>query len=212
MSLLYERTRWGRGKNKHAVTCWLFLPRGGHSPSRRGDRPESRVCLSQGLAQTPRDRGRGVRGASRGMSGGDPQLDLCCTQQVGHHRRARVSHSSMASGWRVKGSWGEEDRPSHLREGPPLTSRAQDWWGWGLTGPAESCGPVLVPGVSCLGTLLWALDTLLGREAPRQEERSRGQWDRKELGRALPGGIHRAVRGRGRALYCLGLVVTTNNT
>ena len=210
MSLLYERTRWGRGKNKHAVTCWLFLPRGGHSPSRRGDRPESSLSVTRAGPDCPGQRG-GVRGASRGMSGGDPQLDLCCTQQVGHHRRARVSHSSMASGWRVKGSWGEEDRPSHLREGPPLTSRAQDWWGWGLTGPAESCGPVLVPGVSCLGTLLWALDTLLGREAPRQEERSRGQWDRKELGRALPGGIHRAVRGRGHALYCLGLVVTTNN-
>lgn len=84
--------------------------------------------------------------------------------------------------------------------------------GAGLTWPAESCGPVLVLGVWCLGTLLWALYTLLGRVAPRQEERSRCQWDRKELGRALPGGIRRAIWGRGRALYCLGLVVTTNNT
>ena len=47
MSLLYERTRWGRGKNKHAVTCWLFLPRGGHSPSRRGDRPESSLSVTR---------------------------------------------------------------------------------------------------------------------------------------------------------------------
>lgn len=117
----------------------------------------------------------------------------------------------MASGWRVKGSWGEEDRPSDLREGPPLTSWAQAWWGAGLTGPAESCGPVLVLGVWCLGTLLWALYTLLSHVPARQEERSRGQWDRKELGRALPGGIRRAIWGRGRAVYCLGLVVTTNN-
>lgn len=46
--------------------------------------------------------------------------------------------------------------------------------GGGLTGPVESCGPVLVPGVSCLGTLLWALYTLLGRVAPQQKGMVKG--------------------------------------
>ena len=108
----------------------------------------------------------GSEGGLQGDGLGDPQTDLRCAQQVGLHRRARVSHSSMASGWRVKGSWGEEDRPSSLRKGPPLTSWAQAWQGAGLTWPAESCGPVLVLGVWCLGTLLWALYTLLGHVAP----------------------------------------------
>ena len=93
----------------------------------------------------------GSEGGLQGDGLGDPQTDLRCAQQVGLHRRARVSHSSMASGWRVKGSWGEEDRPSNLREGPPLTSWAQAWWGQGLTWPAESC--LLVPGCPPLGLL-----------------------------------------------------------
>ena len=81
------------------------------------------------------------------MGWGNPQPDLRRAQQVGLHRRARVNHGSMASGWKVKGSWGEEDRPSDLREGPPLTSWAKPGGGRGLTWPAESCGPVLVLGV-----------------------------------------------------------------
>ena len=68
---------------------------------------------------------------------GEPQPDLPPAQQVGLHRRARVNHSIMASGWRVKGSWGEEDRPSDLREGPRLTSWAQPWWG----------GEIVLPGL-----------------------------------------------------------------
>ena len=76
----------------------------------------------------------GSEGGLQGDGLGDPQTDLRCAQQVGLHRRARVSHSSMASGWRVKGSWGEEDRPSSLRKGPPLTSWAQAWWARALPG------------------------------------------------------------------------------
>ena len=79
----------------------------------------------------------------------EPQPDLPPAQQVGLHRRARVSHSSMASGWRVKGCWREEDRPSHLREGPPLTSWAQPWWG----------GGVVLPGLQSLEVPSWCWES-----------------------------------------------------
>ena len=149
------------------MTCWLFLPRGGHSPSDEGTglRAES-VCDKGWPRPQPWTEG-GVKGASRGVGWGDPQPDLRCAQQVGLHRRARVSHSSMASGWRVKGSWGEEDRPSHLREGPPLTSWAQAWWGRGLTWPAESV-------FWYLDVRHWAFYTLLGHVGPPPGGRSQG--------------------------------------
>ena len=137
---------------------------------------------------------------SRGMLWtGEPQPDLPPAQQVGLHRRVRVSHSSMASGWRVQGSWREEDRPSHLREGPPLTSWAQARWGGGVL---PACGVLwsrpgagsLVPGHPPLGPL-YPPPGPCGPPSWRKEQRGH-QGGRKELRvGVLPGGIPSAIQG-----------------
>ena len=157
----------------------------------------------------------GGRGAPRGVGWGDPQPDLRCAQQVGLHRRARVSHSSMASGWRVRGSWGEEDRPSDLREGPPLTSWAKPgggralpglWspvvpsWCWESAGAWRSSTGPFIPS--------WAMWALL------QEEGEKGSaGGRKELGCGVfLGESPEPSRGRlpDKLCGCLGPAAYTN--
>lgn len=110
--------------------------------------------------------------ASRGMGWrGETQSDLRPAQQVGLHRRVRVSHSSMASGWRVKASWREENRPSD----------SQRWAPPDLVGPSMAGGTVL-PGLESLVVQFWhwgvllylgalhlALYTLLGLMGPPPE-------------------------------------------
>ena len=153
----------------------------------------------------------GEGGGLQGDGLGDPQPDLRCAQQVGLHRRARVSHSSMASGWRDKGSWGEEDRPSDLREGPPLTSWAKLGGGRGLTWPAESwCWESAGAWRSSTGPFIpsWAMWALL------QEEGEKGSaGGRKELGCGVfLGESPEPSRGRlpDKLCGCLGPAAYTN--
>ena len=96
-------------------------------------------------------------------------------------------------------SWREEDRPAHLREGPPLTSWAQARWGGGVL---PACGVLwsrpgagsLVPGHPPLGPL-YPPPGPCGPPSWRKEQRGH-QGGRKELRvGVLPGGIPSAIQG-----------------
>lgn len=99
-----------------------------HSPPGRHDSPETRVSLGPGLSPDPGCPDAVRRGWPQGdgLEGTDPQ-DLRAAQQVGLHSRARVSHSSMASGYKCQGSW-RRRQATRLSVRGPQPHRAP--WHW----------------------------------------------------------------------------------